>query len=152
MKKFTERQLKFIDGKAQGMKHRQAAILAGYAANSCEVAASQMMQRPDIKAEVAKRKRALEKLGHKLPPIPGQVKEKPFIKDSYDDPLSLMQDVYNNPNIPFGMRFEAAKQAMPYCHARIGEQGKKEKKQDAAEEASRGRFQAKQAPKLVSVK
>ena len=152
MKKPTEKQLKFIDAKAQGLKHRQAAIIAGYAPNSCEVAASQLMQRPDIKSAIAKRKRELEKLGRVLPPLPGQEKEKPQLKDHYDDPLSLMQDVFNNPNIAFGMRFEAAKQAMPYCHARIGEQGKKEKKQEAANAANQGRFQPKTAPKLVSVK
>jgi phage terminase small subunit len=68
------------------------------------------------------------------------------MKDHYGSSLELMQHSYNNPLLPPGLRFEAAKQALPYEHGRIGEKGKKEDKKDRAKDVAKGRFGTKQPP------
>jgi phage terminase small subunit len=146
MRSFTEKQLKFIDNKAQGLKDKQAGLMAGFAPNSVSQTVSALMQRPEIKKAIAAKRKELGK------PVVDNKKEIPLLKDHYDSPLALYDDLWNNPNAPLGLRVEAAKQAMPYHHARIGEQGKKEKKDIAAKEVAKGRFQTKQPPRLVSVK
>lgn len=57
----------------------------------------------------------------------------PLMKDKYGSSLELMQHTYNNPRMPPALRFEAAKQALPYEHGKVGEVGKKQQRQDKAE-------------------
>ena len=69
------------------------------------------------------------------------------MKPKYDTPLDLLRDVWNNPDAPKSLRYQAAKDALPYCHPRIAEAGKKEKKEELAKKTSgAGRFQTKSAP------
>lgn len=92
---------------------------------------------------------------------PGPVSRGPLPKKSathtdehdpitYTDPLQYMLAVMNNPNATPDRRDKMATAAAPYVHAKKGEGGKKDERQDAAKKASKGKFAAIQPPRLVS--
>lgn len=66
------------------------------------------------------------------------------------EPLAYMLRVMNDPTVDANRRDRIAVAAAPYVHAKIGEGGKKEKKQDRAEEIGKGRFAVASAPRLVA--
>ena len=61
--------------------------------------------------------------------------------------LALMQDVTADQRV----RADAAKTLMPFMHVKLGEGGKKDEKQRAAQTASAGKFAASAPPKLSVV-
>jgi phage terminase small subunit len=67
-------------------------------------------------------------------------------QDHYEDPLQFLRDMVNNKKLSMSMRSRAAEQLLPYTHARIGEKGKKEKRQDDAHGLAKGRLAPKDAP------
>ena len=157
MSKLTEKQQNFVNlVAAGGVTNTQAAILAGYAENSASVQATMLMKRKDIQAAIKAARKAAGK-----PAAEPEAKEKSRLKDKYDSPKALLEDVMNNPDVPFGMRWETAKQLLPYYHAKIGEKGKKENAKDRAHEIAgtgkgkvgkRPRFAPREAPRLSVVK
>jgi phage terminase small subunit len=71
----------------------------------------------------------------------------------YADPATFLHDLMNNPAVPLMMRKDAAKDLMPYKHARIGEKGKKEMADDDARKISRGtgsKFKTQKPPTNVT--
>src|SRR5690242_2387545 len=136
MAKLTDKQQRFVEAKAQGIGNTQAALLAGFAPTSAAVTASQLSKRDDIKAAI----RAAKKAAGVKDTAPANVGEdgKAKMKDHYDSPLDLFLDVMNMPAATFAIRFEAAKQAMPFVNPRIGEKGKKESAKDRAKEIATG--------------
>lgn len=139
----------YAQGRAAGLDPNTAAANAGYAPGpGLRVNASRLESRADVKAEIKRLKKAgvvtaPEPTAHQEP----QEKEPWGLKDRYDSPLDLLEDVMNNPNAPKSLRYQAAKDALPYRHGRVAEAGKKEKKESAAVAAStRGKFQRKSAP------
>lgn len=149
MRPFTDKQQKYIEARAAGLKQGAAYRQAGFSPNGANVAASNLEKRPEVKAAIKAWKKKLGTVdagGDEKAPV--QV-----MKASYKSSLELMQHSYNNPKLPPVMRFEAAKQALPYEHARIGEKGKKESKNDDAKQvAKKPKFAANRPPtlKLVS--
>lgn len=146
MANLTQNHLRFVQAKASGLKDREAAIHAGYAAKSAASTASRLMGRADIRAAIKQAK------GNPDAAIVDEVAEagsdnvKSYLKAKYKSSLELLRDVYNNPKAPVGIRIECAKIALPYEHGRIGEQGKKEAAQKKAEEVATGRFAARRRP------
>ena len=67
------------------------------------------------------------------------------MKDSYESPLALMLDVMNNALAPKTLRYQAAKDALPYCHPRK-EGGKKEEREKEAKKAATGKFRPGKRP------
>lgn len=67
------------------------------------------------------------------------------MKDRYSTPLDLMLDVMNNPDAPKSLRYQAAKDALPYCHPRK-EGGKKDEAKERAKKAAGGKFQTAARP------
>ncbi|MGS1125673.1 terminase small subunit [Rhodanobacter sp. UC4437_H4] len=146
MTKFTEKQQAFIDNKAAGVTNREAATAAGYSMASADVRAAELMRRPEIKAAI------------KAAAKPGSVTITPdkhaMPKKHYADSLQFMVDTMNHPQLPVAMRFEAAKALLPYQHARLGEQGKKESAKERARSAingRRGKFTPKAAPPQLRI-
>lgn len=121
MMKFTEKQQAFIANKASGVSNRDAAMAAGYSMASADVRAAELMRRPEVKAAIRAAKTG-----------PGVDAKSTMPRKHYDDPKTFLQDVMNNAQLPIGMRVEAAKQLLPYEHARMGEIGKKEKAKESA--------------------
>lgn len=147
MANFTEKQQAFIDAKRAGLGNEQAAIQAGFSTASAASQATRLMKRPEIRAAIKK--------GAKAAPAKLDTKgdDAPRMKPKYESSLELMRDTYNNPKMPDSIRFEAAKQALPYEHARVGEKGVKEKRKENAEGvAGNTRFRPKAPPKLHAVK
>lgn len=135
-KQLTEKQQKFVQAKAMGLGNTDAGLAAGYARAGVDVAASKLMKLPHIQAAIKAAKKSMGKGERAAAKEREEEREPGRMKDRYDSPLDLMLDVMNNPQMPVGLRFESAKQAMPYCHARVGDGGKKQKKQDRATELS----------------
>lgn len=143
MTKMTPKQAAFIANKAAGLNNRAAAEAAGYTMASADVRASELMRRPDIKAAI---KVAAKSQGVA---ITTDAKAAPSrMRPKYASSLALLQHTYNNPDMPESVRMRAAEQALPYEHARIGEQGKKEKAKERAKEIAGGSRREKFAPKL----
>lgn len=85
-------------------------------------------------------------------PGAGRPKKEPTIIQlaaTYDDPARFLAAVMNDSGTDVKVRTDAAKALMPYKHARIGEGGKKEQKQDEAKKIA-GRFSQSAPPKLVA--
>src|SRR3546814_9607701 len=106
---------------------------------SADVRASELMRRPEIKAAI---KAAGVTIATGAKAAPSRMRPK------YASSLALLQDTYNNPDMPESVRMRAAEQALPYEHARMGEQGKKEKAKERAKEIAGGSKREKFAPKL----
>lgn len=68
---------------------------------------------------------------------------------TYDDPLKFLKAVMNDASTDAKMRVDAAKAMLPYVHQKLGEGGKKEAKQDAAEKVA-ARFTSAPPPRLVA--
>lgn len=64
----------------------------------------------------------------------------------YTDPKDYLIDDMNDPLLDRKDRRDAAKALMPFIHARRGEGGKKEERQDAAKKAGSGKFGAAPPP------
>ncbi|WP_242163365.1 terminase small subunit [Lysobacter sp. M15] len=145
MTKLTDKQEAFAVNKAAGVPNREAAIAAGYAEGSADVAAHRLMQKPAIKAAIKAAvggKRAAP--GVTTPKMP---------RTKYADPVTFLEDVMNHGELPLAMRADAAKQLLPYKHARMGEVGKKQAKADNAKDIARGKhkFATKAAPPALSL-
>jgi phage terminase small subunit len=64
-------------------------------------------------------------------------------------PLEFLLDVMNDNEVDDKLRLEAAKTAAQYVHAKKGEGGKKDEKQDAADKARAGKFAPSAPPRLI---
>lgn len=64
----------------------------------------------------------------------------------YTDPKDYLLDDMNDRTLDRKDRRDAAKALMPFLHARKGEGGKKEEKENAAKTASKGKFGASAPP------
>lgn len=150
MSNTTEKQRKYAEGRAEGLKPKQAALAAGYSPSTADKQAYGLEARADIQDMIKAAKKAK---GVKKGRPPKDDDETPVMKAKYGSSLDLMRDMYNNPRLPYSVRFEAAKQALPYEHARIGEKGKKEQRADAAKVAvAKGRFRPLDESNVVSMR
>lgn len=145
MPNLTDKQRKFAQGKASGLRNKEAAVFAGYAATSAAKQATNLMQHADVRSEINRlKKEAGKTTGTDATAHP---EKDALMKPKYASSLALMRDCYNNPLMPPALRFEAAKQALPYEHAKVGEKGKKENAKEAAERVAGGGKRNKFGPK-----
>lgn len=151
----TEMQQAFAVNKAAGVKNKEAAIAAGFSAKAADVTASRLMGRADIKAAIAKAKRDMRKGVTDKPAVDeddldDRGKKNRMPKARYTDPIDFLTDVMNHKHLPVAMRADAAKQLLPYKHARIAEKGKKETKRERAAELSSGGGKPAGKPKFAT--
>ncbi|MEG3791065.1 terminase small subunit [Lysobacter sp. CCNWLW3] len=145
MTKLTDKQRAFVANKAAGCTNRDAAIAAGYAVAGASVAADKLMANPAIRAALKIATKATPGVDIKsgAPAMP---------RERYADPKTFLLDVMNLAGLPIAMRADAAKQLLPYMHARMGETGKKETMKENARAIARGRHKfATQAPPQLTV-
>lgn len=104
---------------------------------------------PRAKAAPREAQLAQEHIPHALR-APGstdmQVDSEKGVGRAYTDPKDYLLDDMNDPNLDRKDRRDAAKALMPFLHARKGEGGKKEEKENAAKKASAGKFGASAPP------
>ena len=136
----------YAEARAQGLRPLDAAAHAGYSGSGIRVTTNRLESRADIQAEVKRLKRG----GTPVVTKPGKQSaeerdEKWSMQDRYSTPLDLMLDLMNNPLAPKSLRYQAAKDALPYCHPRK-EGGKKEEKEERAKKAAGGKFQTAARP------
>lgn len=146
----TAKQQAFVDAKVAGMTNKRAAMTAGYAAAGAGVQASNMMKKANIKAAI---KEAKQRAGMADTRDEREARDEDRrLKDKYANSLELLQDVYNNPALPFSVRVQAAKDALPYEVGKPNAKGKKASKDDDAREvASASKFAPGSRPKLRAV-
>ena len=136
----------YAAARAQGLRPLDAAAHAGYSGSGIKVTTSRIEARSDVQAEIKRIKK-----GGVTVTAPGgkesaeERDEKWGMRDSYDNPLDLMLDVMNNPKAPKSLRYQAAKDALPYCHPRK-EGGKKEEASERAKKAAGGKFKTAARP------
>ena len=132
----------YAAARAEGLRPLDAAAHAGYSGSGIKVTTSRIEARSDVQAEI----RRLKGGGKAVDESDGKESiEKWAMKDHYSNPLDLMLDVMNNPEAPKSLRYQAAKDALPYCHPRK-EGGKKDEQKERATKAAKGKFQTAQRP------
>lgn len=145
MTKLNSMQAAFAENKAAGLSNIDAALAAGYAPKAAQQTATKLMQHPGIRAAI----KAATK-GQDVDTKPGNAPTMP--KAHYADPIAFLTDVMNHAQLPIAVRADAAKQLLPYKHARLGELGKKEKAKENATKIARGRSKfATKAPPVLRV-
>ena len=141
----NETQEKFFQATLRGEKPEQAAISAGL--KSPKAAGFRMRKHPAIVA-------ALAAVGidtkNPRPHKPGTIPEGSDEDSGADiatidieqtpDSLVFLEALMNCPKAGVKARLEAAKALAPFQHARVGEKGKKESRQEAAGETKGSKF------------
>lgn len=74
----------------------------------------------------------------------------PFDGEQIADPKDFLRKAMNNPRLDPKLRVDAAKKLIDFEHAKLGEVGKKEQKQEAAKTAGGGKFATSAPPRLAA--
>lgn len=153
---------KFVESTLRGNGPKQAAIDAGLSDKTAASAGSRLRKDPKVVA-------ALAAIGFATPGVSAPAKTpapqnsqspEPEPEDGHLDDLPVTTDsvefyeaVLSNPRVPLSKRMEAAKNLLPYQHAKIGEKGKKETKADGAKAAAAGgnAYATRKPPSLKAV-
>lgn len=142
----TKKKLLYAEARLAGVPQKDAAIQAGYSAATADQAASRLERDPVVIATL-KRMAVVDGVdptdmpvtGSGTPTVPADEPE-PCILAPADDPLDFLHGVMNDLRADPKLRVDAAKALASYKHAKPGEMGKKEQRQDKAEKTSGGRF------------
>ncbi|MEN5159701.1 terminase small subunit [Achromobacter spanius] len=135
----TDKKRRFVQALQSGLSGARAAIHAGYSEKGAAVAASRLMKDKDIQ-ETLGRVNQVNKLKEEAAAA-GKDVSLPDLGKLYSDPLEFLKAVANDPEQDMKLRVEAAKAWVPYVHGKMGEQGKKDARKQAADKAaSGGRF------------
>ena len=139
----------YCEARANGRGQKEAAADAGYSLVGISQTACRLEARKDVQAEIRRLKKDGSAGRDPGTGDVGGVLDKWEMKDKYASPLDLMIDVMNNPQAPKSLRYQAAKDALPYCHPRK-EGGKKDEAKERGEQvAKKSRFKTKSAPSHV---
>jgi phage terminase small subunit len=108
---------------------------------------------PNFEIQVSRQEKAHENVQEKLVKQPHggslmRQRKDPAVT-SYTDPLEFLQAVYRGEVDATNAQITAAKAMLPFVHKRIGDEGKKKEKQDAAKQVSDRFSNAGAPPKLV---
>lgn len=145
----TDKKRRFADALKSGASNRGAAVAAGYSEKTAAQAGSRLAKDPDVLAHIGRKEAVME--AQQQAKAEGKPTSLDAISRAYDDPKDFLRAVMNYAGEDMKLRVDAAKVLMPYEHAKPGELGKKEQKDDAAKAAGKGRFAAAPTP-LRSVK
>lgn len=135
----------YAEHRANGLERLDAGAMAGYAGPGMKVTLSRIESRPDVQAEIKRLKRGGKPVDKSGKEGESGKLDKWKMKDRYTTPLDLLLDVMNNPEAPKSIRYQCAKDALPYCHPRK-EGGKKDEQKERAAKAAGGKFQTAPRP------
>ncbi|AUZ06344.2 hypothetical protein ADP71_31660 [Vitreoscilla sp. C1] len=145
----------FAKAKAGGASSKDAALAAGYTESSARQQGSRLALHAEIKAliEHYQQQKVVAQSPSKILPPPtghdidavqqrfddegGVSGSSPLDDINATDPLDWLLGVMLCKGLDEGMRVDAAKAALPYKHAKLGAQGKKEGKEELAKQISR---------------
>lgn len=148
----TGKKRAFADAVLAGFSNKEAAIRAGYSAATAAAAGSRLVKDKDVAAYIAANK--------KDPPVAGKAAAAPPpAAPTFDinaallhtDPKAFLTAAMNDGALDPKLRIDAAKALMPFTHAKLGEGGKKDQKNEEAKKVA-SRFAAAVPPKLKAVK
>ena len=137
----TAKMKAFAQAKLQGKSNKEAAVLAGYSERSATMQGSQLAKNPEVIAYLASLNiqggGGIDYMPLGEAAISAELKD----MDNVTNSLEFLQYIYKNPRIDRKTRIEAAKAALPYEHGKVAETGKKEQKENNAQEAAKaGKF------------
>jgi len=145
----TGKKRAFADAVLAGFSNKEAAIRAGFSEKTASAAGSRNVKDPDVKAYVDAHRKNPATTGAKLPSAaPGPPDDAVEIPHTVD-PVEFLTNVMNEPAADLRLRIDAAKAMLPFKHQKLGEGGKKDQKQEAAQKAA-SRFGRATPPKLVA--
>lgn len=127
----------FANAVLAGKSNKDAAIVAGYSPATASAAGSRLVKDAAVAEHLQKHKKAKET--GEAPPV-----DRPSFDLSqamaHKDPRAFLLAAMNDVELEPKLRIDAAKALMPFEFAKMGEAGKKDAKQAAAEKAGAGRF------------
>jgi len=148
----TGKKRAFADAVLAGFSNKEAAIRAGYSAATAAQAGARLVKDKDVAPYLAERKRAspASPLAEPppLPPVPSFDVSAVLM---HSDPRAFLVAAMNDPALEAKLRIDAAKALMPFTHAKLGEGGKKDQKNEEAKKIA-SRFGAARPPALKAVK
>lgn len=144
----TQKKKLFAQAKREGKSNTDAAIFAGYSADTAPQAGSRLAKDKDVIGEIG-RKEKIE-VAKEIAKETGIRLDIPDLGVMYKDPKDFLMAVMNDVESDMKTRSEAAKALMPFIHQKKGESGKKEVDAENAKKIA-SRFSAVAAPKLVAV-
>lgn len=147
----TNQQRLYAEARFAGLSKKDAAMAAGCPEKTASQAGSRLEKHSNVVSHLARLK-AVESDNN---PVAGRDPLPPGVnpKDKfYDDPMELLKSEMNNPMLDPKTRIQAATALLPYLHQKQGESGKKEKAEDAAQDAATGRFKPSAPPQLALIK
>lgn len=137
MSQLTEQQRKYAEARFAGLGKRDAALAAGCPEKTASQAGSRLEKHPNVVAHLARLK------GAESDAIPAAGRDaQPALSagEFYEDPIDFLRAVMNDRTEDRKMRLQAATALLPYTHQKLGEGGKKDQREKAADGAARGRF------------
>jgi len=132
----TSKKQRFADAKLAGASNKDAAIEAGYSAATASPAGARLVKDPDVVAYISKAKSKAKP----TPEIESRADQAPVGQAPEKDPLRFLEGVMTGAIEANITQVRAAMAMLPFVHQKLGEGGKKEQKQAAAEGVSSGRF------------
>lgn len=142
----TGKKKAFAEALLLGKTNREAAVAAGYSEKTASAAGCRLAKDEDVKAHVKARRI------NTPPDEPVAPPPRPFdinVAILHADPKAFLLAAMNDPALEDKHRIEAAKTLMPFVHQKLGEGGKKDQKQAAAEKVA-SRFGQAPAPRLAA--
>lgn len=152
MQKMTEMQRAYAQNRAAGLNQRESAVAAGYAAPTADRQGATLEKRADIQKAIKEFRKGRKDAGVEVSLDADERNKMP--KAKYTDSIVFLTDLMNHKHVPLAMRADAAKQLLPYQHARIAEKGKKENTKERADRIAKGgksKFATKAPPALKLV-
>lgn len=150
----TDKKRQYVAARLSGLLGAKAAIAAGYSEKGAAQAAARLNKDPDVIAALQRAERVNNDVNNAASPSGAADQEMAGIGLAAlgltSDPKRVLVALMNDANEEPKLRLEAAKALMPFVHARVAEQGKKEAKNEAARKVA-NRF-APSAPPLRMVK
>lgn len=146
----TGKKRAFADAVLAGFSNKEAAIRAGYSAATAAAAGSRLVKDKDVAAYLAERKAAPKDVPYVAAPSSAP---KPTFDISaalmHSDPKAFLLAAMNDGELEPKLRIDAAKALMPFTHAKLGEGGKKDQKQEEAKKVA-SRFGQAAPPRLAA--
>lgn len=133
----TSKKQRFADAKLAGSSNKDAAIEAGYSSATASAAGARLVKDPDVVAYIGKAES--KSRPERKSTTKAEEQEPPSVVDE-KDPLKFLEGVMTGMIDANITQVRAAMAMLPFVHQKLGEGGKKEQKQAAAESVSSGRF------------
>ncbi|VVE51619.1 terminase [Pandoraea communis] len=162
---FNSKKRLFADAVLAGKSNKDAAIAAGYSAATASAAGSRLVKDPDVVDYLSKHKRKgvrkSQVQSKSTPSAPEESEAKAVTSAAvaagfdlsailtFKDPKEFLLAAMNDWKTEPKLRIDAAKTLMPFVHAKVGEAGKKEQREEAAKNVV-GRFGRAAPPRLAA--